>query len=203
MSFFAASRSAIALVVFTVIAGGCSTVSPMGSGRTGLLDRLGKADGGRRPAAVLISEMKKKGLALQWPIEMVHVTSMYGSRGKNVHEGIDLRARTGTPVLAAESGVVLFAGQRLRGYGKMIVIRHRERIATVYAHNSKLLVRVGQRVRRGQKIALSGNSGRSSGPHVHFEVRNGVEAVDPWEVLPDPTTLAKRTSMPRGLANSR
>ena len=66
----------------------------------------------------------------------------------------------------------------------MIILRHGDRLATVYGHNSKLLVRPGQDVKRGQKIALAGNTGHSTGPHLHFEVRVGPDAVDPLRILP-------------------
>ena len=76
------------------------------------------------------------------------------------------------------------------GYGKMIVIKHSQGIATVYGHNSKLLVERGDEVQQGQRIALSGSSGRSNGPHLHFEVRDGVLSVDPLEVLPSRGSLS-------------
>jgi murein DD-endopeptidase MepM/ murein hydrolase activator NlpD len=99
---------------------------------------------------------------------------------------LDLRAPAGTPVVAANAGKVLYAGRRIAGYGNMIVIRHAFGFSTVYAHNSKLFVQRGQRVKAGQKIALSGATGRVSGPHVHFELRHGTEAIDPFKVLAPP-----------------
>lgn len=122
--------------------------------------------------------------ALHWPLRHVTVTSPFGKRGKEFHEGIDLKAPTGTPVYAAQDGTVIYSGSKIRGYGRMVVIRHVQTVSTIYAHNSKLLVRVGQYVRRGQKIAISGKSGHVSGPHVHFEVRDGLAALDPLELLP-------------------
>jgi murein DD-endopeptidase MepM/ murein hydrolase activator NlpD len=80
--------------------------------------------------------------------------------------------------------VVLYADSKIRGYGKMIVIRHDGKVATIYAHNSKLLVRRGDVVKQGQKISLSGNTGRSTGPHLHFEVRRGLSPVNPLGLLP-------------------
>ncbi len=120
----------------------------------------------------------------QWPVREVQITSVFGRRGKAYHEGIDLRAACGTPVYAAQSGVVLYAGTRIRGYGKLVVIRHRGKVATIYAHNSKTLVQPGQHVTKGQQVAVSGKTGHVTGPHVHFEIRRGVSAVNPILYLP-------------------
>ena len=84
-----------------------------------------------------------------WPLAKVKVTSRFGRRWGRLHEGIDLGADKGTPVLAAMAGVVLYAGSTLRGYGRMVVLQHPDDYLTAYAHNSVLLVRVGQRVRKG------------------------------------------------------
>lgn len=122
---------------------------------------------------------------LQWPLSRIKVTSGFGKRGRDVHEGLDLAALPGTPVFAAQEGRVLYAGNRIQGYGKMIVIKHGfDKLTTVYAHNSKLLVKKGDEVRKGQKIAVSGSTGRTSGPHLHFEIRRGIAAVDPKLLLP-------------------
>jgi murein DD-endopeptidase MepM/ murein hydrolase activator NlpD len=95
-----------------------------------------------------------------------------------MHEGIDIAVPTGTPVWAAAAGTVIYSGW-LGGYGNLVVVDHGNGLATAYAHNSALLVAVGQVVAQGDTIALAGSTGHSSGPHVHFEVRvNGV-AVDP------------------------
>jgi len=122
-------------------------------------------------------------LALKWPLSQVKVTSKYGPREQGFHDGVDLRASIGTPIYASESGLVIYAEQKVRGYGQMVVLQHGGHVATVYAHNSKLLVHRGQKVERGQLIAYSGKSGAKS-PHLHFEVRQGVSSVDPVTVLP-------------------
>jgi hypothetical protein len=121
---------------------------------------------------------------LMWPLQWVSVTSDYGKRGKIFHEGIDLKAPTGTPVYAAQSGHVIYSGSQIPGYGKMVVLKHDNGIATVYAHNSSLLVRRGDRVIQGQRISMSGASGHARGPHLHFETRRGVVALDPIQLLP-------------------
>lgn len=123
--------------------------------------------------------------ALSWPLATkIQVTSPFGQRGKEFHEGVDLKAQQGTPVLAAQEGTVIYAGSKIRGYGKMVVIRHFRQISTIYAHNSRLLVRIGQYVRQGQKIAISGRTGHVTGPHLHFEVRDGLSALNPMALLP-------------------
>jgi murein DD-endopeptidase MepM/ murein hydrolase activator NlpD len=114
---------------------------------------------------------------LIWPVDGP-VTSGFGMRWGRMHEGIDIAIPTGTPVRASASGTVIHSGW-LGGYGNLVVIDHGNGLATAYAHNSSLLVGVGQGVSQGDTIALAGSTGNSSGPHVHFEVRvNGV-AVDP------------------------
>lgn len=132
----------------------------------------------RRPAAEIA------GSALRWPVADVTVTSSFGPRGREFHEGIDLKAPVGTPVFAAQDGTVIYSGSKIRGYGRLVVLRHFKQVSTIYAHNSKLLVRPGQYVRQGQKIAISGQSGHVTGPHLHFEVRDGLAALDPEELLP-------------------
>lgn len=124
-----------------------------------------------------------------WPLRDVKITSPFGKRGREFHEGLDLRAPDGTPVYAAQSGVVLYAESRIRGYGQMVVIRHPGMIATIYAHNSKVLVKRGQRVKQGEQIAISGSTGHVRGPHVHFEIRKGVAAVNPMKFLSRPPKL--------------
>ncbi len=121
----------------------------------------------------------------RWPLESrATVGSPFGTRAGRQHEGIDLPAPIGTPVFAAGDGQVVYAGNGIRGYGNLIVIQHEGDLLTVYAHNSQLLVAQGEKVRAGQRIALSGQSGHASGPHLHFEVRSGQIPVDPVSYLP-------------------
>lgn len=102
------------------------------------------------------------------------ISSPFGRRWGSFHTGIDLAMPSGSAVFAADGGTVVFAG-RQSSYGKLVVISHGGNTESYYAHNSSLLVKRGDKVFKGQKIALSGNTGRSTGPHLHFEVRvNGV-----------------------------
>jgi murein DD-endopeptidase MepM/ murein hydrolase activator NlpD len=122
--------------------------------------------------------------ALRWPLDAVLVGSAFGTRDGRQHEGIDLPAPLGTPVYAAGPGQVIYAGDAIRGYGNLVVVQHDGDLLTVYAHNSALLVREGDRVSEGQRIALVGQTGRASGPHLHFEVRSGQIPQDPMSYLP-------------------
>lgn len=124
-----------------------------------------------------------------WPMRDGYVSSLFGPRGDSHHDGIDIAAEKGTPVYAAADGVVLFSGQ-LRGYGRVLIVRHDRGFATVYAHNQQHLVEEGRRVRRGQKIATVGDSGRTTAPNLHFEVRRENVARDPLAYLPPASRLA-------------
>jgi len=110
------------------------------------------------------------------------LTSGFGPRWGRMHEGLDIAVPTGTPVAAAASGVVLSAGWG-GGYGNLVVVDHGGGVATAYAHNSSINVTSGQRVERGTILALAGSTGRSTGPHVHFEVRVNGTATDPIPYL--------------------
>jgi murein DD-endopeptidase MepM/ murein hydrolase activator NlpD len=118
-----------------------------------------------------------------WPVAGGRLASGFGNRGASFHDGIDISAPTGTPINAAHDGVVIYSDV-LRGYGNVIIVRHDKGFATVYAHNDRNLVRVDDRVRRGQVIAYVGDSGRTSGPNLHFEVRHNNVARDPLPYLP-------------------
>ncbi len=118
-----------------------------------------------------------------WPLRG-KLISTYGPKGGGRHnDGINIAAPRGTEVLAAENGVVAYAGNELRGFGRLLLIKHAGGWVTAYAHNERLLVGRGQQVRRGQPIALVGSSGNVSTPQLHFEVRKGTRAIDPAEVL--------------------
>jgi murein DD-endopeptidase MepM/ murein hydrolase activator NlpD len=118
---------------------------------------------------------------LGWPVSG-SVVSGFGMRSGRMHEGIDITASSGTPVRSAAAGTVIHAGW-LGGYGNLVVVDHGGGLSTAYAHNSSFASSVGQSVAAGQVIAYSGNTGNSSGPHVHFEVRVNGSAVDPLGYL--------------------
>jgi murein DD-endopeptidase MepM/ murein hydrolase activator NlpD len=112
------------------------------------------------------------------------VIAEFGTTGKGQHnDGVNIAAAKGTAVQAAESGVVAYAGNELRGFGNLLLVKHEDGWMTAYAHNDQLLVKRGDIVKRGQKIATVGESGGVSQPQLHFEVRQGTRAVDPATVL--------------------
>ncbi len=110
------------------------------------------------------------------------ISSYYGRRWGRMHEGVDYAVNTGTPIRAAGAGRVVFSGWS-SGYGKAVIIEHRKGLRTLYAHNSQLLVHVGEYVERNEVISKSGNTGRSTGPHLHFEVQINSRAVNPLNYL--------------------
>lgn len=118
-----------------------------------------------------------------WPVNG-KVVSGFGPREGGLHnDGINIAAPIGTPVRAAENGVVAYAGNELRGFGNMLLIRHADGWMSAYAHNDALLVKRGDDVARGQTIARVGQTGNVSSPQLHFELRRGAEAVDPMAYL--------------------
>ncbi len=160
-----------------------------GSGTPGALGGVWRGEGERtaqptsatRPAPPPRPDTGSLGVL--WPVEG-RVSSRYGPRWGRVHEGIDIAAKTGTPVRAAESGRVIYSGSGLGAYGNVLILKHEGRYSTVYAHNRRNRVKKGDFVERGQVIALVGATGNATGPHLHFEVRRGRRAVDPSSVLP-------------------
>ena len=119
-----------------------------------------------------------------WPARGT-LTSGYGWRWGRMHRGIDIAAPTGTPIVAAAPGIVTYADWNSGGYGYLVEIQHPNGSLTIYAHNSKILVRKGQTVSQGELIAKMGSTGRSSGPHLHFEIHTkGNGAVNPMAYLP-------------------
>lgn len=120
-----------------------------------------------------------------WPVAAGTVSSPFGMRHGAMHEGIDIAAPIGTPILAADSGTVIFVG-RLRGYGNVVIIQHSGNYATVYGHNRRILTSAGTTVTRGQQIAEMGMTGRATGPNLHFEVRYANRPQNPLAYLPPP-----------------
>lgn len=124
-----------------------------------------------------------------WPIEVGEVTDTFGGRrdpfggGSEFHSGQDIRAPRGTPVYASANGVVTLAGTQ-SGYGNVVVVDHGNGLTTRYAHLSEIEATLGQEIRRGELIGLVGSTGRSTGPHLHYEVRINDVAVNPGHYLP-------------------
>jgi hypothetical protein len=114
-----------------------------------------------------------------WPTQGGFISSSFGPRGGTIHHGLDIAVGTGKPIYAAESGKVIVAGFDKGGYGKYIKIEHANGYTTLYGHCSELLVSVGQNVNKGAVIGLAGSTGRSTGPHVHFEIALNGTRLDP------------------------
>jgi hypothetical protein len=163
-------------------------------------DHLGLID-----SELLLRQVMGRLLPTSQPLENAEPGSVFGWRrdpfnGRSVlHEGVDFNASTGTPIVAAGAGIVVFAGW-YPGYGRRVDIDHGERLVTRYAHASKLMVKVGDIVTQGQKIAAVGSSGRSTGPHLHFEVRVNDEPVDPLRYLRDIATVGSPDGPLAGIA---
>ncbi len=118
-----------------------------------------------------------------WPVRGV-VVSDYGPKSGGLqNDGINIAAPRGTAFRAAESGIVIYAGNELRGFGNLLLVRHESGYVTAYAHADELSVQRGEQVRRGQTIGRVGSSGNVSSPQLHFEVRRGTRAVNPAEFL--------------------
>lgn len=119
------------------------------------------------------------GRGFVWPLHG-DVLNEFGPMAKGQHnDGVNIAAPRGTPVRAAENGVVAYVGNELKGFGNLLLIKHADGWMTAYAHNDQLLVHKGEQVRRGQQIATVGASGNVTQPQLHFELRRGTEAVNP------------------------
>jgi len=119
-----------------------------------------------------------------WPVNG-SVVSNFGVVGKGRrNDGINIKAATGTNVKAADKGVVAYAGNELKGFGNLVLIKHSDGYITAYAHNDQLYVKKGQTVLKGEKIATVGSTGSVNTPQLHFEVRAGKKAVNPRAYLP-------------------
>jgi len=132
-------------------------------------DETGREKGGRKPDFI-------------WPVQGRFSNLFEGAEEKR-HQGVDIVCPLGTPIKAASSGKVIYSGNTIRGYGNLILLRHPEDYVTVYAHNQVNLVEEGIWVERGQVIGKVGNTGRATGPHLHFEIRKNNRAVDPLPYL--------------------
>jgi murein DD-endopeptidase MepM/ murein hydrolase activator NlpD len=119
----------------------------------------------------------------RWPVRGKVITSYGAKTNGKANDGINLAVPEGTPVKAAEDGVVAYSGNELKGYGNLVLIRHSNGYVTAYAHASELLVKRGDTIKRGQVIAKSGQSGEVASPQLHFEIRKGSNPVDPLQFL--------------------
>ncbi len=178
-----------------------------------VMDETGAEDALPVELQDLPAEQLGQALRFGKPIQGATMTSGFGARWGHQHKGIDFGARIGTPILSAEDGKVAFSGWQ-SGYGQVVIVNHGGGYATRYAHASKLLVRAGQMVQKGQTIAKVGNTGRSTGPHLHFEVlangvaRNPVNYINQTLAIAAPVRqaapqLAAQLALPLPVAETR
>jgi murein DD-endopeptidase MepM/ murein hydrolase activator NlpD len=119
-----------------------------------------------------------------WPVPSNKtISSKFGHRWGRPHEGIDIPAREGSYFLSSADGVVVYSGNDLSGYGNLLVLGHKDGVFTVYAHAQKLFVHKGEKVFKGQAIGKVGQTGKATGPHLHFEMRKMSRALDPTHHL--------------------
>lgn len=152
---------------------------PVGGSRKNTVKKQSSGNVVRQPAPVAVSNAVPD-ISLQWPVRG-RVISMFNGQ---TQKGIDIAGNRGTPIKAAAAGTVQYAGDELRGYGRLILIKHSNTTMTAYAYNDSLNVRNGQRVQAGQTIATMGDSG-TSGVKLHFEIRVNSQAVNPMRYLPE------------------
>jgi len=142
---------------------------------------LAKGDAKKAPAA------KKEPVAavpsFRWPVTG-HIVDGFGPRANgSTNDGINFAVPEGTPIRAAEDGVVAYAGNELKAFGNLVLIRHADNYVSAYANASEILVKKGDTIRRGQIIAHSGQTGNASSPQLHFEIRKNSTPVDPRKLL--------------------
>lgn len=137
---------------------------------------------------LLASRLQRQIKPSGWPVESGWISSLFGWRTdpftgrRSLHEGVDFAGREGSDVLAVASGIITEASSRF-GYGYLVEINHGNGYVTRYGHNRNILVQIGEKVNKGQRIALLGTTGRSTGPHVHFEVLYNGRTVNPEQYI--------------------
>jgi murein DD-endopeptidase MepM/ murein hydrolase activator NlpD len=135
------------------------------------------------PSPVKAAEATGALPSFRWPVRGRVITAYGAKTNGKANDGINLAVPEGTPVKAADDGVVAYSGNELKGYGNLVLIRHANGYVTAYAHASELLVKRGDTIKRGQVIAKSGQSGEVASPQLHFEIRKGSSPVDPLQFL--------------------
>jgi murein DD-endopeptidase MepM/ murein hydrolase activator NlpD len=121
--------------------------------------------------------------SFRWPVKGKVIQAFGPKQGGGQNDGINVAVPEGTPIKAAEDGVVAYAGSELKGYGNLVLVRHSNGFVTAYAHASELAVKKGETVKRGQVIGKAGQTGNVASPQLHFEVRKGATPVDPSQYL--------------------
>jgi len=135
------------------------------------------------PKTTLGEPPARSGRSFLWPVRGKLISSYGPQPGGLRNDGLNIAARHGDKVVAADNGIVAYAGDDLKGFGNLVLIKHAGGFVTTYAHNDKLMVKRGDKVKRGQVIATVGESGAVTQPQVHFQVRQGAHAVDPRPLM--------------------
>ena len=161
-----------------------ATVSKTSSWKASSTKKKTTSAAKKKTTRTTTTTVKKRTSKFAWPVQG-KVVSNFGpiAKGRN-NDGINIKAPLGTPVKAADAGTVAYAGNELRGFGNLILIKHSGGWMTAYAHNDRILVRKGQKVKKGEKISTVGSTGGVSTPQLHFEIRAGKKAVNPKAYLP-------------------
>src|SRR6266567_2331857 len=139
--------------------------------------------GSNKPVAGSSKPVAEAAPAFRWPVRGRVIEEFGPKANGQQNDGINLAVPEGTPVKAAEDGVVAYAGNELKGYGNLLLVRHSNGFVTAYAHASELMVKRNDQVKRGQIIARAGQTGSVSSPQLHFEIRKGATPVDPMRYL--------------------
>ncbi len=138
---------------------------------------------GAKPNPTSRARASKSSAGFLWPLRGP-IISRFGPKAGGLHnDGINIAASAGAPIVAANHGIVAYAGNELRGFGNLLLVRHAGGWTTAYAHTDRLLVQRGDRVKKGEVIARAGTTGRVQRPQLHFELRKGADAVDPLQFL--------------------
>lgn len=171
--------------------GALVVTSPNAGAQAKALGAPASSPSGQVAALPPVSPPPRAGGSFLWPLKGEILAEFGPLANKGQHnDGINIAAPKGTPVRAAENGVVAYVGNELKGFGNLLLVKHADGWMTAYAHNDKLMVKRGDQVRRGQTIATVGSSGSVTSPQLHFEIRRGTEAVNPHEYLHDNVAMA-------------
>ncbi|MEK6772434.1 MAG: M23 family metallopeptidase [Bdellovibrionota bacterium] len=135
-----------------------------------------------------------KTFTFDWPVNEARLTRGFLPNKRRPHLGLDLAAPKGTKILASHDGMVIYAGRAFKGFGKMILLESGYGWATIYGHLDKISVREGQLLKQGQVLGLMGRTGRSTGVHLHFEIRRNKGPVDPLPLLPNSEKVAQKVA---------
>ena len=160
-----------------------AAVTPVPPQSARLAQATTKVEETRAEAPVKAAEATGALPTFRWPVRGKVITSYGAKTNGKANDGINLAVPEGTPVKAAEDGVVAYSGNELKGYGNLVLVRHANGYVTAYAHASELMVKRGDTIKRGQIIAKSGQSGEVGSPQLHFEIRKGSTPVDPLQFL--------------------